>query len=859
MHKRVTAGLAAVSILAACGGGGGGDSSTQQPAGTTATVSLSGVAAKGLMANAEVNVHAVKADGSIDPVGLLALPVLTQADGGYTLSFTGNKDQPYVVKVTATANTTHADEVTGQAQPLPAGFTMRALLVPAASGSVSTSATVTPFSEMAVSAAVKAGGVTASNVTQALSTVSQLLGFDPRSVAVVTSVANATPEQQKLAVMLASVSQLANDGALGCGSASASTGGGGDKIRCVVEALSAAASTSSIKLVGSGAGGADISQALNGAVQKVLTSSNTLASQVASSVVTAIVANLGCTGSACTAAAAGTTPPVNAVAAGIAAARLMFNDMTSDWRAMFSRGGLSASASGAVNSQAMKFRDSMNAAYVPAAGLVVDTALVVKGVKLFNDFNAGRSSATDLTAADGFTSGDGSYPFASSVTSFCRLFTNGKLGTAPVPGSSKAGIVLCNVSYFVSQTVLNPGPSTPYTESFFRHSYVLTPNADGSFAWKAFARKLATKVNCPANADCASVSTNLISGQVLNISNLADTPADTAAGIVTGTVTPKFNSAGNFDALALLGDMPAGFDWQAASLRGTRQSVAINATEQYAASGLEVIAVNLNGTINALDASGNAISTLTVKSGSAKQVPVAFDAFCNPVSPTSPRASNRCHRSTGYALSDAAFDIRFETPTATVEGVVSVGGLLWDLSGTRSIPTQVDFTGTASNIAAGSTTDFFVGKVSAKATGYATGFDATKALSASNGYTEAVTVSGKVTAPSRPVLLLSLGGNAWTNSHTTMNETATVQYKSVAASKTRSVVNIDASASGTAPNKKWALKLTESVANLGMSWTHGDASVKLTVGGATEIGSVNLDSGLITYTDGSTTSLAIGL
>ena len=191
--------------------------------------------------------------------------------------------------------------------------------------------------------------------------------------------------------------------------------------------------------------------------------------------------------------------------------------------------------------------------------------------------------------------------------------------------------------------------------------------------------------------------------------------------------------------------------------------------------------------------------------------------------------------------------------------MVSAGTSLWDLSGTRSIPTQVDFTGTVSNIAAGSTTDFFVGKVSAKATGYATGFDATKALSASNGYTEAVTVSGTVTAPSRPVLLLSLGGNAWTNSHTTMNETATVQYKSVAASKTRSVVNIDASASGTAPNKKWALKLTESVANLGMSWTHGDASVKLTVGGATEIGSVNMDSGLITYTDGSMTSLGIGL
>lgn len=546
------------------------------------------------------------------------------------------------------------------------------------------------------------------------------------------------------------------------------------------------------------------------------------------------------------------------MATGIAAAKLMFNDMTSDWRAMFSRGRLSASATGAVNSQAMMFRDAMTAAYVPAAGLVVDTALVLKGAQMFNDFNAGRSTTTDLSAAKGFTSSDGSYPFASSVTSFCGLFVDGKLSAAPVAGTSKAGIVLCNVAYFVSQTVLNPGPGTPYTRSFFRHSYVLTPNTDGSFTWKAFARKLASKVNCPASGDCAPVSTNLITGQVLNIADLAATAADTAAGIVTGTITPKFNSTGSFDSLALLGTMPAGFDWQAATLRGTRQSVAVNIAEQYDASGLTGIAVTLNGSISALDVAGTALSTLAVKSASGKLMAVAYDVFCNPVAPTSPRASNRC-RGAGFELGDLALDIRFETPTATVEGVVSAGTSVWDLSGTRSIPTQVDFTGTVSNIAAGSTTDFFVGKVSAKATGYATGFDATKALSASNGYTEAVTVSGTVTAPSRPVLLLSLGGSAWTNSSDTMNETATVQYKSVAASKTRSVVNIDASASGTAPNKKWALKLTESVANLGMSWTHGDASVKLTVGGATEIGSVNMDSGLITYTDGSMTSLGIGL
>ena len=853
MRMKVTASLAAVSILSACGGSGG----TSTPTDNSAAVSLSGTAAKGLMANAEVNVHPVKAaDGSIDPVGLLATPVLTKADGSYSLSFAGTKDQPYVIRVTATANTTHADEVTGQAQPLPAGFSMRALLLPASSGTVSTSATVTPFSEMAVSAAAKAsGGVTAGNATQALSTVSQLLGFDPRNVAVVSAVANATPEQQKLAVMLASVSQLASDGALGCSARSS----GGDKTRCVVDALSAAANASSLKLTGGDAGATDISLALNGAVQKVLASSNTLAGQVASSLVTAIVANLGCSGSACTSASAGTTPPVNALAAGIAAAKLMFNDMTSDWRATFSRGGLQAAAHGAVNAQAVKLRDAMTAAYVPAAGLVVDSAVLLKGLEMFNAFNAGLGSQTSVSAFPGFTNGDGSYPFTSNVTSFCSLFTDAKLSAAPVAGSSKAALMLCNVAYFVSQSVLNPGAGTPYTRSFFRHSYVLTPNADGSYTWKAIARKLVAKLNCPASDNCDSISTNLVNGQVLNIVDLADTPVDIAAGVVTGTVTPKFRSNGSPDGFTIAGDMPAGFEWKGSALRGMRQPVTANATGQRDASGNTVVALTLEGSIKALDAAGQTISSLAVKSASAKLMPVAYDAFCRPVAPTSPKASSLCRSGTDFDLSDAAFDLRFETASAAVEGAVSAGSSLWDLSGTQSVPTLVDFTGTLSTIAAGTSSDFFVGRISAKATGYATGFDASKPLSTSNGYTEAVSISGTVTAPGRPVMVLSLGVSAWTDSHTTLNPSATAQYKSTAGGRTRSVVNIDATQSGTAAKPSRSFKLTESVANLAMAWTDGDTIVKLTAGGTSEIGSLNLDSGLITYTDGSTTTLDIGL
>ena len=132
--------LAALSaaVLVACGGGGG----STTPAGpgidpNAATVSLSGVAAKGLMANADVKVYAVKSDGTVDTSTVLGTAT-TDAKGQYTLSFAATKDQPYVITVTAKADgsTTHLDEVSGTSQALPSGFTMRAVLVPASGGTV---------------------------------------------------------------------------------------------------------------------------------------------------------------------------------------------------------------------------------------------------------------------------------------------------------------------------------------------------------------------------------------------------------------------------------------------------------------------------------------------------------------------------------------------------------------------------------------------------------------------------------------------------------------------------------------------------------------------------------------------------
>ena len=109
------------SLLSACGGGSDTTTATELPS-TAATVTLSGTAAKGLMANADVKVHPVAADGSID-LNTVLVSTTTDTVGHYTLRFTGTKDQPYVVRVSANANTTHRDEVTGTDQPLPTTLT----------------------------------------------------------------------------------------------------------------------------------------------------------------------------------------------------------------------------------------------------------------------------------------------------------------------------------------------------------------------------------------------------------------------------------------------------------------------------------------------------------------------------------------------------------------------------------------------------------------------------------------------------------------------------------------------------------------------------------------------------------------
>lgn len=242
LHGRTLLAAAILVALTACGGGGG-DDSPSNGGGTVspvATVSVSGVASKGLLAYAKVTAYAVKSDGTADTANVLG-SAITDASGAYTISGLA-PSVPVVLKVTplpaegGRPATSMRDEVTHQALSVPvdSGFELSAVTVLNASGS--TSAQITPFTHMAAKlaqtqAAAATGGVSIGDVIRAANnSVSTALNI-PILTEVPTFNANGTPTNAA-AVKLAAVAVLArNDGT--CGAEAADL----DKVKCAVNKL----------------------------------------------------------------------------------------------------------------------------------------------------------------------------------------------------------------------------------------------------------------------------------------------------------------------------------------------------------------------------------------------------------------------------------------------------------------------------------------------------------------------------------------------------------------------------------------------------------------------------------------------
>ena len=821
--------MASAGLLAACGGGSTADPG---PAVSTSTkVSLTGVAAKGLMAFADVNVYEPK-DGVIDNTSTsLVSGVSTDKDGKYSLIFDGTQGLPYVIKVTAKAGTVHADEATGTSQALPVGFALRALLVPATSGAISTAVTVTPFSEMAAAAASASGGVTAANATQTISTSSQLLGFDARLVEVKsTSASGSSQHEQTLAVMLTAVSQLAKTGAIGC-----ATGSAGDKTQCVVQALGSASALNSYKL--SSTAGVDVSAALSAAVSTVLTTPS-LAGTVDSSTLAAAVTNLGCT-SNCVAAPAGTTPPVAASATAITAAKLLFTEIKSDWASMFSRGGAAAVATGVANVEAFKFKTTMENVHAPVKTLLGDSGAVLMGLDLYNDYKAGRTTSVSRSRAPGEVSSDGSANFSNYSAVGCALYQdlNANAATSALATSiANANSIGCSARYFLSYRTTNTGSVT--TE--WRHGFVITPNADGTFSYSAHARR----------SENTYVRSTNRSSQTANVGLQQDSSGAVLAFV--GTLAPTLSN-GDITGFTMVGELPAGFVMGGNTLANFKHSVSLTGSKTINAANSNTTSTTISGNIASIDSNGATLSTLTVHNGLLNTVPVSRDASGRQVSPTAPTAVS----SAGGEISAVTLNLAFATPTAAFEGVLSFGDSIWDKSGTEFQPTKATFSGAARNTTvAGVTTEFLSGVFTANTTGYA-GFDATKTRSASNSFGTSAQFVGKVSAPNRPVLEITFGGTHLSNSHDGVTQSASLQYRTLVNGVPRTVVNVTGSPDATGQIKNFSL--TEASANLSLNWIDKATTIKLMSNTTLEIGSLNTATGLATFTDGSSASLDIGL
>lgn len=806
--------MASAGLLSACGGSGGGDS-TAETGGpgplpvSQVSVAMSGTAAKGLMANADVTAHAINADGTVSSEVLAR--ATTDAQGRYSLSFQGTQAQPYVIKVTANGNTTHLDEVTGL-QPLPEGFSMRSVFVPNSTGTVTTSISITPFSEMVVAAAVKAGGLSGDNVTKARTTVQDLLGFDPTTVDVKsTGDAAATPEQQKLAILLTAVSQMAKDGTLGCGS----KGSGGQVAQCVVQELANAASTTTLSL-------GTVSGTLASAVATVLRD-DTLRGQVAPTLLTALQSNLGCTDASCVPVAP-TTPstPTDVVTPAITAAKGLFDNVRSDWRELFGSGRIT-DPTAAFQTQASKFEQSMRGVQAPVEMVTKDLGVLLMGIDLFNDYKAGRTNVpTRGRASGGFTNDT----FMSSGYNAvgCTLVQDAN-GTTTATSAANANFISCRASYYTGPSYA-PG-ATVQTLLDWAHGFTLTPSATtvGTFTYSSRARyrPVAPGMN----------------GQVLNAG-----PSVTLPGTqhYDGAITTTTDSSDHVTGFTATGDLPGAFSMEGTTLVSKSHSWNLSGTRSIAAANNSTS--SLSGTVVAKNGDDSTQSTLQIKSASLTEIPVARDALDRIVHPDSPAAV----ASAGGEIATGAFNVVWATPGAEFEGSVAASESSWDKSFTLHAPTKVEIAGALRTVDGSAKSEFFSGKLTLSAAGLAQ-YDARLPDASDNFVTVSASLQGMATAPNRPQLELT----AATSMKTSEKEPSlvTVAYRSLVNGTPKMAVNMTASrnAAGAA-----VLSLSEAASNLSMTVTEGDNSADLLLGGNTVIGKLDR-RGVMTYADGSFESL----
>ena len=815
--KCVSLTWAVVTALAACsdgggsGGGGGG--------GNTATVvTLSGNAAKGALAHAVVTAHAIKSDGSEDPAVLASAE--TDDTGHYTnLSFNAIKDAPYVIKITAKSGgaTTQLDEVTGLLQPMPADFSMRSLFIPSVGGLLAATASITPFSEMAVAAAARGNnGITAANAAQALTNVVTLLGFNPANIRP-TTIADATPgEQQKLALLLTAVSRLANDSALGCTATDA-----GIRAKCVVDTL-ASTSTLQSTIPGSTAANANVATALSGAILAVAANTQLTGGKVDATTLTSTLNTL---------ANPGTPIPAANNVAPIASAKLLFTSLKSDVTSLIS--DRNATPLGAANVEANTFIAASKGVQLPAEMLIKDVGALVLGIDLYNDFKAGRETRNFRDRGRNF--GLIARSFNQVGSTRCELYTDNAL-TIPATSPANALYIGCHATYHRS---IGYASGNAFAENEWRHRFVITPTSNVTFGYETSAREEVQTTTC-GNAPCTTVVNSSV--LVNNADGRTSTPYSGTMSVTIGT-DPFTTSQieGHITGFSLNGKLPGAFKSGTNTLTNNHHDVALNGTRTFDkdATGRAFSVTKLSGSLTAFADDSSTLGTLTINSGSL----TATDIFATT------DGSSESKETAG------SLDLKWTTAKSEVAGILSVPGPVYDINNDKSFPSKVEFTGALRNQGSdGAFADFISGRITGIVTGYER-FNGLAPLSASNDYTTSISFVVGVTAPGRPKLELS--GNVSSSQFTRESKTSSVQYRTLAADGTpRQVIDISITPStSTAPS---SFKFSEAASNLSMTVVKGAATTDLLYNNMSRVGTFNSATKLLTFTNGDFISLDAG-
>ncbi len=785
LFSKLAACVLATSLVG-CGGGGGGLFGID-----LTSYGLLGFAAKGVLKFATVEVYSLDASGN----QTLVKTGETLEDGSYTISDVGTAaGQRYIVKIKPNSRTVHVDELLGN-QTLPSDFVMTAVTQ---TDSKATTASVTPFSHMMVEAAKNApGGLNSSNITQAQSTITELLGFNPTTIAKNDGASN---DAQKLTIMLTAVSQMAKDGALGC------TGSASDKTACVTKTLAAAASTTTLKLETKvGGQTVNVSSAFVTAVNTTLQDPKF---QGQSALVVQAINKLNCTTN-CTPA----TPQDAGTLTVIGKIKNVIDEIRTDLTTLFSSDGATSTSKGKINAQAFKFKQSFDGANLVTDQVIRDLAAMDVGIKLYRDYIAGRTSTPKISTL----TGNLAYGNWNSPSVFCNLYQDNPFsGSASLStAAANARFILCN-AYYAQIT-----SSNNYILSY-GHAFVLTPTStDGVFNYSI----KAVLNTCPPNSAGSCNPTTAY---------LQDTNS-----VFQGSVSElSRDSNGRPQRYALTGELPPGFqlNYSAYPVRVSlvrtfgKDRVSLNAqvTEN---SSLKITRLDLSGTVSSLDGSGNKLAEISLKEGS----------FVD--------------QSANTAKLDLAFSSFSNTNTATLNGVLMVDTPATDKSLTSTIPTHMQFSGTFSNTSGGVQTDFLKGVFDVNIKNY-NNFDFTKPASVNNTPTEDLTFTGSLTAPDQPrlELIFSTSGKAYNMGDTAL-ATSLTYNRYVGTTSTRSVVFTITRANATAKNQA---TVSEATSGFSMSFTDGDKTTKVYANGS-EVGTLDLNSGLLTFKDGSIVSLDIQL